>query len=828
MDQNYTNLSAPQTNTNSSSDSCQLPQSPQSPPNTDNLSTKRELLPQNDPSISWDLVTAYRLNTKLLRKYDRMLESLDRLLERNYLLDQQLKTLNRPQSSSLTSSEHTQNLEKNMIAKSSISRSSGNTFFPRFLLDQDSSRFNQEATNNNPTLSFDTNYKKKLKKSEKQKPLLRYFRDFNNELPQENIDTIKKKKFPSIITRARKWTEEDKANLAFGIRQQNKQILVNEILNSIENTAEEKKKKISKINKLKFRALEMNLEGLDWKIVSSLYVKTHKPSDCAIYWATQGHPIINKARWTSDEIKKLKQLVESQNGSDWVSIAISLNTNRNAVQCFKLYQRKINPQLTLSKWSPKEDELLSSLVKMYGEGNWQAIASCFYGRSAQQVLHRWYKSIDPDLKQGKWTHDEDRALLVGVKIFGVGKWNKIAEFVTGRTDVKCRERYVNVLSPKVKRGKWTSSENLRLISAVCKVGIGKWTTVSEMVGARSDNQCWRHWLSLNRRGLAPYPSQITEENDAVDANTPNQTLAEKNLDNSNCEPNNNLKAAESNSHVESFNISQNSSTYLFNKPESNASSSKKAVLKRNTTHRDLVAVDESISKKRRWKRINSNDDTSIERKIGESEIQEYVPNKIVQYFNQVENSTSKKKVNISAARHNSELFSSNQYCNKKNQSISSNPEDVLNQYDSEIYQSEYSALQISDKDVLQNQLLDQTQFQKTSWNEFFKLDSQTNLFEKSNTGVLFPPSLPILDTLKNIIQEYPEILDSFNKGFQLEFPKTNLNDQTNEPNSLMSNIDSDMESDSHFSNFDSNEKLIFDQLERLFLTSLIASVMKFD
>lgn len=54
---------------------------------------------------------------------------------------------------------------------------------------------------------------------------------------------------------------------------------------------------------------------------------------------------------------------------------------------------------------------------------------------------RWRKSLTPSRQRvGRWSVDEDKRLKISVMLFGPKSWNKIAEFVPGRTQVQCRER----------------------------------------------------------------------------------------------------------------------------------------------------------------------------------------------------------------------------------------------------------------------------------------------------------------------------------------------------------------------------------------------------
>ncbi|PVV01515.1 hypothetical protein BB560_004067 [Smittium megazygosporum] len=706
--------------------------------------------------LSWDLVTAYRLNRKLQRKVERSLKSIERLLDENTLLRQQFECFDEIGNISLLSAESSSNYSAQFLVQTNIVNGNPSPRYePAFLKAPDliapNSRFISRNAKGDDV--FNT-----------------YFQDIDGNKPEDNTESEKKKKLLRIIRKPQIWSKEDISNLRYGIRQQNKQILVSEILFSTELSDEQKHARIEAIKKLKSKRLEMNLEGLDWKQISKLYVKTHKPSSCAIFWATQGHPIINNDRWSKQEIERLKQLANAHNCSDWVTIARELDTNRTAAQCFKLYQRKINYKLTLSAWTPEEDEMLRSLVQVYGEGNWQAIASNFYCRSSQQVLHRWYKSISPDLKHGKWTLDEDEALLVGVKVFGVGKWNKIAEFVPGRTDVKCRERYVNVLSPNVKRGKWTAEENLMLISAVCKVGLGNWTTVAELVGSRSDNQCWRHWLSLNNQGLAPIPHEASKtieqyknisvsdpkpadvgflpvslEN--VEAVTPDavsqvqldldlvQINSEQNINKNDIPPTNQITEATDNSH----NLSEK------NKPKTKRV--KKALLnrksivaflgnkliKKNTNDRDLVGVDEHVSKKRRWKRVlsSSNIDSDELEKIDISEISEYVPKTTVDFFKNL---------------HSTEILTSSK------QSETRNPE----------------TKNVFDNDKVAFDSIIHSFFTKNGLDTPYNGPSSKNNLcgpETSSTfGPKMPPNVFSLELLNNLVTKYPSLISCFNKG----------------------------------------------------------------
>lgn len=92
-------------------------------------------------------------------------------------------------------------------------------------------------------------------------------------------------------------------------------------------------------------------------------------------------------------------------------------------------------------------------------------------------------------------------MKVAVTLFGAKNWHKIAQFVPGRTQPQCRERWVNSLDPKVNRGKWTKEEDAKLREAIKEHGYSCWSKVASHLSCRTDSQCRRRWKSL-------YPHQV--------------------------------------------------------------------------------------------------------------------------------------------------------------------------------------------------------------------------------------------------------------------------------------------------------------------------------
>ena len=53
------------------------------------------------------------------------------------------------------------------------------------------------------------------------------------------------------------------------------------------------------------------------------------------------------------------------------------------------------------------------------------------------------------------------------------KWSVIARQIPGRTDDACSKRYREALDPSLKKGDWTSEEDFHLLQAYKRLG-GRW------------------------------------------------------------------------------------------------------------------------------------------------------------------------------------------------------------------------------------------------------------------------------------------------------------------------------------------------------------------
>ncbi|KAJ0772228.1 putative transcription factor MYB family [Helianthus annuus] len=306
-------------------------------------------------------------------------------------------------------------------------------------------------------------------------------------------------KYPFSLTRE-PWSKEEKENLLKGIRQQFQKMLMDNV-NFLSGGDADPSCWVNMVaqikdHKITHEEIKSFLKDVRWKDLASMYVTGRSGAECESRWRNCEDPLINHGPWTTNEDKKLLHIVSNRGISNWIEIASELNTNRTPFQCLSRFQRSLNASIIKNEWTPSEDEELRKAVAEYGETNWQFVASTLEGRTGTQCSNRWKKSLNPRRERvGKWDPYEDKCLKVVVSLFGAKNWNKIAKFVPGRTQVQCRERWVNCLDPCLNMDEWTEEEDMKLKEAIEEHQYC-WSRIAAAVPPRTDSQCRRRWKVL--------------------------------------------------------------------------------------------------------------------------------------------------------------------------------------------------------------------------------------------------------------------------------------------------------------------------------------------
>ncbi|PKS06223.1 hypothetical protein jhhlp_006969 [Lomentospora prolificans] len=152
-------------------------------------------------------------------------------------------------------------------------------------------------------------------------------------------------------------------------------------------------------------------------------------------------------------------------------------------------------------WTPWEDQTLRTRVAHYVETRgtqwrWKEVAQAIPGRTAKDCRKRWLHSLDPSLRKGRWTEEEDRILLDAYARLGPA-WNEIANLIPGRKDDQCSKRYRDILGPLASNrlSDWTPEEDQILRDGVRDLG-HRWTSVAARLPGRPPLTCRNRWRNL--------------------------------------------------------------------------------------------------------------------------------------------------------------------------------------------------------------------------------------------------------------------------------------------------------------------------------------------
>ena len=157
--------------------------------------------------------------------------------------------------------------------------------------------------------------------------------------------------------------------------------------------------------------------------------------------------------------------------------------------------RKVKNQ---KKWTREEDELLISLAEKYNEKHWKEISKMFVNKNSLQCFSR-YKRIRPGIIKGSWKKEEDQEILRLVNKYGKA-WSKISKMLNTRNGKQIRDRFINVLDPEIKKGKFTEEEDKKLISLFQQFG-PKWATISKYYPNRTADMIKNRFHSSIKKKL---------------------------------------------------------------------------------------------------------------------------------------------------------------------------------------------------------------------------------------------------------------------------------------------------------------------------------------
>jgi hypothetical protein len=162
----------------------------------------------------------------------------------------------------------------------------------------------------------------------------------------------------------------------------------------------------------------------------------------------------------------------------------------------ELHLKRTVKKRPANKWTEKEYSTLVSLVRQIGE-DWNRIASTLENKTAKQCMQK-FKNSQRSAKKGNWTSQEDELLFSWVERHGPTKWTECSKEIKGRCGKQCRERWVNILNPDVKKGNWSDHEQDVIFESLSTYNTS-WSAMSHELPGRTENSIKNYFYSSVRR-----------------------------------------------------------------------------------------------------------------------------------------------------------------------------------------------------------------------------------------------------------------------------------------------------------------------------------------
>lgn len=215
--------------------------------------------------------------------------------------------------------------------------------------------------------------------------------------------------------------------------------------------------------------------------------------------------MINKLNVTSNKKRSMKSIKNSNAKAlssnakeiDFIELAeIQSQTYKNGLQRYKVWKKDNQKYEAVIPFSQNEESLLIEKQHIYRD-NWDKICNFFDGRAFEYLYYRFQYYSNKNFKKGRWSLVQNMKLIVLVEHFGEKKWAAISKRIKDKSEIQVRERFCNILDPKICKNSWTP-EQIKILLNEAKQFKYKWRRIVQLpvFEGKTDNILWRKFRSL--------------------------------------------------------------------------------------------------------------------------------------------------------------------------------------------------------------------------------------------------------------------------------------------------------------------------------------------